>query len=281
MKSEDVLGRIQLFKGFRGKLILLALVGFLIFILFLNPFVIVGPGERGVVTTFGRVQAGVLTPGLSLRIPLMQKVILMNVKIQKDQTDAKASTRDLQKTHSRVALNYNLVPEKVNQIYENIGLDYQKTVIDPNVQEVVKAITARYTAEQLITERDRVSVEIRDALKEKLIRYGINVDNLSIVDFGFSEQFKQAIEDKQTAEQKALKAQQDLKRIEIEAKQKLTMARAEAESLRLQRAVISDQVIRLRAIEARQQAIEKWDGKLPGVTAGAIPFLNIGSPKER
>lgn len=280
MKSEDVLGRIQIFKGVRGKLFLLALVGLLIFTLFLNPFVIVGPGERGVVTTFGHVQDRVLGEGLSLRIPLMQKVILMNVKIQKDETKAAASTRDLQKTHSLVALNYNIVPEKVNQIYQNIGLNYRKTVIDPNVQEVVKAVTARYTAEQLITERDKVSVEIRDALKEKLNRYGIHVDNLSIVDFGFSEQFIQAIEDKQTAEQKALKAQQDLKRIEIEAKQKLTLARAEAESLRLQRAVISDQVIRLRAIEARQQAIEKWDGKMPSVTAGAIPFLDVGGLKR-
>lgn len=263
-----------LFAG-RGPALIGGAVVVLIVLFLLNPFVIVGAGERGVVLNFGKVQEEVLGEGLHLKIPFVQTIIIMDVKIQKDQIEAAASTRDLQDTASTVAINYRVVPQSANKIYQEVGLAYRARIIDPGVQETVKAVTARYNAAELITQRSEVGTEIRETMKARLAPYNIEVTDFAIVNFSFSEQFTQAIEDKQTAEQRALKAEQDLKRIEIEAKQKVELARAEAESLRLQRAVISTQVIQLREIEARIKAIEKWNGQLPRVTGGVLPFLDV------
>lgn len=274
--ADEVSRTIKSIFGNRGP-VLLAVGGvLLVLLLIVNPFVIVGAGERGVVLTFGSVGDTVMDEGLNVKIPLMQTVVLMDVKIQKVQTDAAASTRDLQDTTSTVVVNFRVVPDKANKIYQEVGLAYHDKIIDPGVQEIVKAVTASYNASELITQRNKVRDEILAALKERMLPYNVIVTDFAIVNFSFSKQFTQAIEDKQTAEQTALKAEQDLKRIEIEARQKIELAQAEAESLRLQRAVISPQVIRLREIEARIKAIEKWNGQLPNVTGGVVPFLNVG-----
>ena len=255
-----------------GIIIALALI-----VLILNPFVMVGPGERGVVLNFGAVQPMVLGEGLHLRIPLVQKVIKMDVKIHKSQTGAESVSKDLQDTHSTVAVNYHILPDKANWVYQSIGREYKERIIDPTVQEVVKAVTARYTAVELITQREKVRAEIKELLKQRLVSYNINVDDFSIVNFKFSQQFTQAIESKQTAEQYALKAQRDLERIKIEAEQKIAQATAEAEALRLQKANVTPELIRLRQIEASMKAIEKWDGHMPKVTGGAVPFIDYKS----
>jgi regulator of protease activity HflC (stomatin/prohibitin superfamily) len=255
-----------------GIIIALALI-----VLILNPFVMVGPGERGVVLNFGAVQPTVLGEGLHLRIPLVQKVIKMDVKIHKSQTGAESVSKDLQDTHSTVAVNYHILPDKANWVYQSIGREYKERIIDPTVQEVVKAVTARYTAVELITQREKVRAEIKELLKQRLVSYNINVDDFSIVNFKFSQQFTQAIESKQTAEQYALKAQRDLERIKIEAEQKIAQATAEAEALRLQKANVTPELIRLRQIEASMKAIEKWDGHMPKVTGGALPFIDMKS----
>jgi regulator of protease activity HflC (stomatin/prohibitin superfamily) len=145
------------------------------------------------------------------------------------------------------------------------------------VQEVVKAVTASYTAVELITQREKVRAEIKNHLKERLVGYNIVVDDFSIINFKFSQQFTQAIESKQTAEQFALKAQRDLERIKIEAEQKIAQAQAEAEALRLQKANITPELVKLRQIEASMKAIEKWDGHMPQVTSGTIPFIDVKS----
>ena len=275
MGSNEKIREIQEMLSGGGKKIAIIVILLLIFLVFLNPFVVVGAGERGVVLNFGAVQDNVLGEGLHFRIPIMQAVEIMDVKIHKSQTEAAASTKDLQDTHSVIAVNHHIVPDKANWVYQHIGTEYQARVLDPAVQESVKAVTARYTAEELITHREDVSREIKEGLKRKLTEFHISVVNFSIVNFSFSKQYIQAIEDKQTAEQRALKAQQDLKRVEIEAQQKITQAKAEAESLRLQRQVISNDLIRLRQIEAQIKAIDKWNGQMPSVTGGALPFLNV------
>ena len=252
-------------------LIGIAVVAFLI----LNPFVIVGPGERGVLLNFGAVQDKVLGEGFHLRIPIMQTVVPMDVRIQKEQSETDASSKDLQDTHSVVALNHHIEPDHANAVYQTLGKDYVSRVVDPTVQEVVKAVTARYTAVELITQRDEVRSEIRDILRKRLAQYHIYVDDFAIVNFRFSPQFTQAIEAKQTAEQLALKAGRDLERIKVEAEQKLTQARAEAESLRLQKEVITPELIQLRQIEAQIKAIDKWNGVMPQVTGSAMPFINL------
>ncbi|MDP2278318.1 MAG: prohibitin family protein [Nitrospirota bacterium] len=254
------------------------LVGFL----FLNPWVQIGPGERGVVLNFGAVQDKVLDEGLHFRVPLMQQIIRVDVKVQKAETAAAAASSNLQDVSSTVAINYHIIPDKANAVYQSVGKDFKDRIIDPAVQEVVKAVSARYSAEELITKRSAVSDAMRATLTERLMAHNIAVDAFSIVGFSFSKIFMEAIESKQTAEQLALKASRDLDRIKIEAEQTITAAKAEAESLRLQKANISTDLIELRKIEANLKAIDKWNGVLPQVTgAGAVPFIGVGDIQKK
>jgi regulator of protease activity HflC (stomatin/prohibitin superfamily) len=262
----------------RGPMRIVAIVvAVIVLLVFTRPWIQVGAGQRGVVMNFGAVQQRVLPEGLHPRIPVMQQVVLVDVKVQKVETDAAAASSDLQDVTSRVALNFHIIPEKANVVYQKIGVHFKERIIDPAIQEVVKAVTAKYTAEELITKRPAVSEAMRAALTERLLEYNVAVDAFSIVIFSFSKVFTEAIEAKQTAEQLALKAKRDLERIKIEAEQRITAARAEAESLRLQRANISPDLIELRRIEANLRAIEKWNGIMPQVTgAGAVPFIGVG-----
>lgn len=256
---------------------ILAIFAAIIVLMWMNPFVIVGAGERGVVLNFGAVQPIVLGEGIHFRVPIMQRVIKVDVRIHKSQTDAESVSKDLQDTKSTIAVNYHILPDKSNQVFQSIGIEYKERIIDPAVQEVVKAITAKYTAVELITQREKIREEIKELLKTRLLAYNIVVDDFSIVNFKFSQQFEQAIEAKQTAEQLAFKAQRDLERIKIEADQKIASAKAEAESLRLQKENVTPQLIKLRQIEASIKAIEKWDGHLPKINSGAVPFIDIKS----
>ena len=256
---------------------LIIIVGVLLLFFVLKPWAQVGAGQRGVVLNFGAVQDIVLEEGIHFRTPIMQDIILIDVKIQKVVTDAKSSSSDLQDVDMAVALNYNIIPENANIVYQTIGTEYKSRIIDPAIQEVMKAVSARYTAEELITKRPVVSSEMREALKERLLEANISVVAFSIINFSFSQTFTDAIEAKQTAEQNALKAKRDLDRIKVEAEQTIAAATAEAEALRLQKMNISPDLIELRRIEAELKAIEKWNGVLPGVTgSGAIPFIGVG-----
>jgi regulator of protease activity HflC (stomatin/prohibitin superfamily) len=273
---------VKRFSG-KGKVIIIA-VAVLFVILILNPFVKIDAGERGVVLNFGAVQDDVMDEGLHLRVPIMQKVIHMDVKIQKSETRAEAASKDLQDIKSLIALNYHIIPDKANWVYQNVGVAFKERIIDPNVQEAVKAVTARYTAVQLIGERERVSTEIKASLVTKLAEYNIFVDGFSVIDFAFSKQFTAAIEAKQEAEQLAIKAQRDLDRIKIEAEQKIAQAKAEAEGLRLQKQEITLELIELRKVEAFREAIAKWNGTVPDVLMGsgsAMPLLDLEGLKKK
>lgn len=258
------------------------IVGLSLFLLVvLKPWVQVGAGERGIVLNFGAVQNTVLGEGIHFRVPIMQTVVLMDVKIQKAITDAASASSDLQDVDLAVALNYHVIPEEANTVYQSIGVQFKERIIDPAIQEVMKAVTARYTAEELITKRPAVSSEMKGELTSRLLESNIAVDAFSIVSFSFSQTFTDAIEAKQTAEQNALKAKRDLDRIRVEAEQTIAAATAEAEALRLQKMNISPDLIELRKIEANLKAIEKWNGILPEVTgAGAIPFIGVGGTKN-
>ena len=260
---RDMLGRV--FGGGIGPIVgLLALV-----FLGYNSFQIIGAGERGVVfSTFGGVKEGVRGEGLQFKVPFIQTIIPIDVRIHKAETDASASSKDLQTVQSRIALNYHIAPSEASKIYQEVGTLYKERLIDPSVQEAVKAVTAQFTAEELITRRADVSVLIKEMLSDRLVPHNILVDEFNIVDFNFSSVFNQAIEAKQTAEQDALRAERDLDRIKIEATQTITTAQAEAESQRLQRETLTDELLQFRAIE-------KWDGVLPQVVGGAVPFINL------
>ncbi len=264
-------------------LIKYALIAFaaLLLVLTLNPFVVIGAGERGVVMNFGAVQKEILNEGLHIRMPIMQKVVIMNVQVQKGEGQGDAASKDLQQVTTNVAINYHLDPLKVAHVYQTIGTFDQvgQRIILPAVSESVKAATAQYTAEELISKRQEVREKIRQLLLVRLAVYGVIVDDFSIVNFAFSREFSNAIESKTTAEQLKLKAERDLERIRIEADQKILQAQAEAESLRLQKENVTENLIKLRQIEMQQRAIEKWDGKLPQVTGAATPFIDLrGAP---
>lgn len=267
----------------RGPLRTMLIVGVMLIVLMLfKPWVQIGAGERGIVLNFGAVQKKVLDEGMHFRVPIMQQVVIMDVKVQKAQTDASSASSDLQDVTLSVALNYHIIPDKANVVYQTIGIEFKERIIDPAIQEVTKAVSAKYSAEELITKRPAVSAAMKEALTEKLMASNIAVDAVSIVTFSFSKVFMDAIEAKQTAEQHALKAKRDLDRIKIEAEQTIAAATAEAEALRLQKMNISPDLIELRKIEANLKAIEKWNGILPSVTGnGAVPFIGIDELKRR
>jgi regulator of protease activity HflC (stomatin/prohibitin superfamily) len=252
-------------------------VGFLVFlgiITLMSSYFGIDAGERGVVLRFGEVNR-IVDPGPRFKMPFAEEVVRMTVRVQKSTTKTEAASKDLQIVQSTIVLNFSLEPTQAGEMYSTIGLNYNEKVIDPVIKESFKAAAARYTAEELISKREALKTEVRNYLRDQLSKFGIMVVELSITDFEFSQEFNRAIESKQTAEQHALRAKRDLDRIRVEAQQKIASAQAEAESLRLQRAVISPELIKLRQIEAQMKAIEKWDGKLPNVTGGTVPFIQV------
>lgn len=255
------------------KIVVGIIVAVLVVAILLNVmsfFTIVKAGERGILLRFGYVQA-IYEPGLHFQVPIIHNVVTMDVKIQKDEVDVGAASKDLQEIQTRVALNYHADETRVDDLYQNIGVEYESRIISPAIQESVKAVTAEFTAEELITKRAAVKEEIRSNIKERLDTYFIIIDDFSIVDFSFSEEFDSAIEEKQTAIQQALKAENDLRRIEIEAKQRIETAKAEAESIRIQAEALKQNkdLIELKAVE-------KWNGVLPVYTMGnTVPLINI------
>jgi regulator of protease activity HflC (stomatin/prohibitin superfamily) len=243
----------------------------LVLLLVGNPLGTVGAGERGILLRFNAVTGRIHGEGLYFRLPFIERVIKMDIKIQKEQAEATAASKDLQTVHSNVAVNFHINPERAASIYQEVGVEYKERIIDPAMQEGVKAITARFTAEELITRRETVKEEIKVLLREKLEPRGIMIDEFNIVDFGFSAAFNNAIEAKVTAEQQALAARNRLEQIKFEAEQRVAEARGKAEAIRVESEALrsNPQILDLRALE-------KWDGVLPQVTgSGGVPFINI------
>lgn len=254
------------------KIVLIAVATLVAIIVVSSAFTVVDAGNTGVVVTLGAVSNKVLSEGLHLKAPFVQQVVQINNRTQKIETDGSASSKDLQVITYLVAVNYRVDHASSASLFKNIGVSYETVIITPAIQESIKAVTARYTAEELITRRQEVSTEIKDALSEKISEYGIAVEIFNIINFDFSQEFNAAVEAKQTAQQNALKAEQDLARIEIEAKQQVTQAEAEAKSIKM----IQD------ALSASPDYVEyikwnKWDGKLPTVMGNGEYLLDVDS----
>lgn len=256
-----------------GIFIVLAIAVFVL----MGAIVIVDAGYRGVHKEWGRVTGTVFEEGLHFILPIAQSVDIMDIKTLKMQTDASSASRDLQDVVSTIALNYRIKSDGVVWLRKNIGLDYKFKIIDPAIQESIKASTAKFTAEELITKRPIVREEMKKNLQEKLNAISNNaivVEEFNIINFQFSQEFTTAIEAKVTAEQKALKAERDLDRIKIEAQQKIEQAKAEAESIRIQSEALKENpdILQLRWIE-------KWNGLLPTYLGGSEGIiLSIPSP---
>lgn len=255
------------------KIAIVSFIAVLGLILSLGSFYTVNEGSRAVVLRFGEV-VDITGPGLHLKLPIIHTVEEVSVRTLKADAPAGAASKDLQQISTTVAINYHLDPSKIKQIYAKTGFDVESRVIDSRIQESVKAVAARYSAEELLVKRDAVSNEIREMLASDLSEYNILLDGVQITNFGFSEAFKEAVEAKQTAEQSAKKAEYDLKRIKTEGEQKIATAHAEAESIRVQSDAIRAQG---GAEYVKLKAIEKWNGALPqvaGDTGGLILNLN-------
>jgi regulator of protease activity HflC (stomatin/prohibitin superfamily) len=241
--------------------------------LLLLPFTIVGAGERAVVTQFGVVQR-VLEPGFHFLKPIVESSHKFDVQVAKEQVDASSASADLQDVTTSVALNYSVNPDSVADLYTRIGDNYKIKVIDPAIQEAVKASTAKYTAEQLITKRAEVKDLIQKNVGDALSVYDILVSGVSITDFKFSASFNASIEAKVKAEQDALTAKNKLEQIKYEAEQTVATAQATAEAIRIQATAINSQG---GADYVQLQAIKAWDGHLPTqmIPGGTVPFLNL------
>ncbi|OBZ16279.1 HflC protein [Bacillus sp. FJAT-27264] len=260
-----------------GKLIGGIVAVLVVAVLGTNAYASVEYGHVGLYKTFGKLNDNTLAPGIHFKIPFIQTVIQVNTQVTKSETDTSASSKDLQPVSTHVAVNYSVNKASVFHLMNNIGGNYDTVIINPAIQEIVKEVTAKYPAEDLITRRDVVSGEVSDQLKTRLAKYDLIVNDINIVNFKFSDAFNQSIEAKQVAQQQALKAENDLRRIEIEAKQKVAQAQAEAESLRLKKQEVTPELVQLKQIEVQEKALDKWNGVLPTVTGGATPFVDVQS----
>lgn len=244
-----------------------------------STFTTVQTGERGVLLVWGKYER-TLGEGFHMVNSITSEIVIMPVRITKLEASASAASKDLQTVTSVVALNYHPEADKVGSLYQKIGKDYENAVIVPAIQESVKAASAKYTAEELISKRESVKNDIKTSLTDRLIVFGVIVDDFSIINFDFSANFNAAIEAKVTAEQQALEAKNQLEKVKFEAQQSIEKAKAESESTRLQVEALKQgaQVIELRKVEAMLEAAKRWDGKLPvNLFSGGspVPLLNV------
>lgn len=264
-----------------AKAIIWGIVGVVVLIVLMMawPFTQINEGERGIVLKFGSAQNEVLTTGLKVINPFSTDIEKMDVRVQKEEVTASAASKDLQTVSAKIAVTYHLDETKLIDIYKSVRQDYSNRYIAPNIQEAVKAATAKYTAEELITKREAVRDEIQTNFQSKISTTGILVDAIAIVDFDFSSQFNAAIEAKVTAEQRAKEAENKLKQVEAEAKQQIAKAEAEAQSIRLQSdAANNPRFVELKQLEVQLEFAKKWNGQLPTNLYGSapIPFLQLG-----
>jgi prohibitin 2 len=283
-------------------------IGFVLLITFMLcwPFYSVPTGSRGVVTQFGKI-VGVEAEGLAV-LPPWQK--LYNFSIRAEQADiekAEGATSDTQPVHVSMTVRYSIATDKVAEVFEKYSHDGNlASYVQTATQEIFKAVTARYTAVDLIALRAKVSADIGMALREKLSIYGAQVINIDMRNFAFSDSYMKAINEKVTQEQLRLGAENKLKTVESEQKQKvavaeadaravkakadgdayanLTVAKAQAEALRVQNSALtqSKDVLELRRIEVEKIKAEKWDGALPTqLLSGITPFMQFTPPAAR
>ena len=259
--------------GFKVKfsIILIAVIVILAGIVITSAVAIVPAGCSGVVLTFGKASDNVMAEGLNFKVPFMQEVVIISNKIQKQEVEAAAVSKDLQTVSSNIAVNYRVLGSSSASIYKNIGRDYETIILLPAVQESMKSVSAKYTAEELITLRAQVGEEIKNTLVEKVEEYGIHVEKFNIVNFDFSAEFNDAIEAKQVAEQNLIKTK-------TEQEQALVIAEAEAEVIRKKAQAQADankllsESLTPEVVE--YEKIQKWDGKLPYAT-GTNAFIDV------
>lgn len=268
-----------------AKIVLLAIIVLVIIGVVASSSVkIVDAGNRGILTHWSAVDLTnpPLDEGIHFVIPFQDEVVQMEVRTLKYDTSTRSASKDLQTVQTTVTVNYHPDTERVHFLYKEIGLSYENRVIQPAIDETVKQVSANYNAEELITKRPLVKSDIENAIRERLNQFYIDTEVISITDFEFSPLFAKAIESKVEAEQKAQKAENDLIRIEVEARQleaqavglaaaNIAEAQGEAEAISIINNALSNNPFYLEWLKT-----QAWDGKLPLVVGeGGTPFIAI------
>jgi regulator of protease activity HflC (stomatin/prohibitin superfamily) len=252
-------------------------VGFVMFVggIIWAMVTIVPAGHRAVLLRFGAV-SGQLDEGIHLIVPGMDSVVLMEVRTQKEESQASAASRDLQVVTTTLALNFRVDTGQVSKLYQSVGTEYVARIIDPAVQEAIKVVTAKYTAEDLIRERAKVKSEVEIEITRRLAAYNIivNPGGLSITNFDFSPEFNRAIEAKQVAQQDAEKQKYVLQRAELEKQTAIAKAEGEARA-----AELNAEALRVQggSLVVAREWITKWDGKLPQVSGAGNYIIDLQS----
>ncbi len=252
-----------------------ALVLLAISLLF-GSFRIIGVGQVGVVTRLGNVNRE-MQSGFNLKIPFVETVHKFDIKTQKDQAEASAASQDLQDVQATVVTNYHIEQNKVGELYRTVGVDYKARIIDPAIQESIKASTAKFPIGELITKRAEVKELALKALQSRLAFRGIIVEDISLTNFEFSAAYKNAITQKQVAEQQAQQAAFLAEKAKNEANATIATATGQSEAQRLLRETANDQTLALRTLEVEQQAIAKWNGVMPSYNGAGNLLFNIPS----
>ncbi|NPT59039.1 prohibitin family protein [Paraburkholderia elongata] len=267
-------GSIKIIVGAVGAVILL------IALFILWPFASVPAGNVGVMTTFGAPTASVYDPGIHFRMPISQSMHNVYIGVYKAESDVAGSSKDLQQVDMKVSVNFNILPTAAVGIYSNLGGDPWTQVMDPAVHDIVKAVAARYEATDLIQKRDQVSQEVRESLLTRFKNIGVNVSAVNIVNFQFSKQFNDAIEAKITAQQNALRVENEIVQTKWEAQKRVVESEA---ALRVAENNAKANELMGKSLEANPALIEKmkverWDGHYPTyMMGGAMPMIQLGS----
>lgn len=241
----------------------------LVVVLATRFFVVVPAGERGILMQFGAVQQQILDEGLHPLIPVAQNVKLLSVRVQSFVMQTEAASKDLQDVGVEVSLNWHVLPDQVNSLFQRLG-DLEQIsakVIRPAIEDGIKAVLASFTAEQLVTERATVKSAIESLLNDRLSRYNLALDDIDLLQVDFSERFREAVEAKQVAEQEAKRAEYEAIRAQRLADAKVFLAKGQAQAQKLLQAGLTPEIL-------EHEAIEKWNGHLPLVVGsdGAARF---------
>lgn len=233
-------------------------------------FTIVPSGSSGVRVTLGKVSDTVMESGLNFQIPLVQKTVVVNNQVQREDVQGEAASKDLQTVSYNVSVNYNVIASESAELYRTVGKSWSEVIIRPAIQESVKSAIAQYTAEELITSRAAVSNVMLEEINERMSEYGINITEINIITMDFSPEFDAAIEAKTVATQQVLTEQQNLEKAKVVAQQKVVEAQAEADANRIRSESITDEIL-------TSDFISKWNGQTPVVMGSDGNILDVSS----
>lgn len=258
---------------------------FILFLVLLGTFTIIPAGHRGVVLWWGSVEDRIMGEGLNFKIPIAEKVIKMDVRVQPHPfKQISSASKEYQEVTMTGMMNFHIEADKVNKLYQNVGKDFADKVIDPAFNDFVKEVTPMYHITEILPKREEIRKAALDKLQGNLVRYGIVIDDIYFSNIGFSAGYTQAIEAKQVAQQNVETQKQILASKKIEADQRATEAegRSRAILVEAQGQAKANEILN-NAITPKlvqYKSIEKWDGRLPHVSGGAVPFINISTIKE-